>query len=59
MLYFGGRLGLTRLELLGWFYTYLSNVFMGLQGEWAGMLSHFWSLAVKSSSISSGRRSSC
>ena len=47
VLYFGGRLGLTKLELLAWFYTYLSNVYMGLQGEWAGMLSHFWSLAVE------------
>jgi peptidoglycan/LPS O-acetylase OafA/YrhL len=32
---------------LAWYLTYSSNILLFIKGEWEGMLSHFWSLAVE------------
>ena len=34
-------------ETLIWHLTYTSNIYLALQGEWKGPVSHFWSLAVE------------
>jgi peptidoglycan/LPS O-acetylase OafA/YrhL len=41
-------LGVPRVvETWPWHATYLTNVYLALRGDWAGSVTHFWSLAVE------------